>query len=130
MIIRVAPEFVGLGMAFARCPTFWLGMLLIPTTCLIRDVAWKAIKRDVFKTHRHAIQEMEKAHRNVDLSASIQKKYSTKDTRPNFDRRRVSTAASSRKSLGYAFAQEENGAMSQEKVIRSYDTNKNKPSGE
>ncbi|KAF3825933.1 hypothetical protein GH733_006760, partial [Mirounga leonina] len=38
---------------------FWLGLFLVPTACLMEDVAWRAAKHTCKKTLLEEVQELE-----------------------------------------------------------------------
>ncbi|MEE6472637.1 hypothetical protein FKM82_009673 [Ascaphus truei] len=42
-----------------KCGYFWLGLLLVPAACLIKDVAWRAAKHTYHKTLLEQVQEIE-----------------------------------------------------------------------
>uniref|UniRef100_H9G6C4 Phospholipid-transporting ATPase n=1 Tax=Anolis carolinensis TaxID=28377 RepID=H9G6C4_ANOCA len=42
-IIPIAPDMLGQAGMVLRCGYFWLGLLLVPTACLVKDVAWRAL---------------------------------------------------------------------------------------
>ncbi|XP_015745784.1 phospholipid-transporting ATPase IB-like, partial [Python bivittatus] len=41
-IIPIAPDMLGQAGMVLRCGHFWIGLLLVPTACLVKDVAWRA----------------------------------------------------------------------------------------
>uniref|UniRef100_A0A8D0CE00 Phospholipid-transporting ATPase n=1 Tax=Salvator merianae TaxID=96440 RepID=A0A8D0CE00_SALMN len=41
-IIPIAPDMLGQAGMVLRCGYFWLGLFLVPTACLVKDVAWRA----------------------------------------------------------------------------------------
>ncbi|XP_060083999.1 probable phospholipid-transporting ATPase IA isoform X2 [Ylistrum balloti] len=107
---------------------------------LIRDVAWKAIKRTMCKTLKEEVQEKEKLHEDpTPVVLKLTKKRLTETARLL---RNVFTRSSGRMptavdqpppsptpSHGYAFSQEEHGVLTQAELIRVYDSNKEKPEG-
>ncbi|XP_072171022.1 probable phospholipid-transporting ATPase IA [Diadema setosum] len=129
---------------------FWMLLLLIPIAALIRDVAWKAFRRTLFKSLAEEVQEAEVQH--IDPTAIIQK--SVKKSVQYLGKRaqRAKTGFSETSRLltrlfkrspsstrhlaedqevprhGFAFSQEEHGVITQAEVIRAYDTTK-RPSG-
>ncbi|XP_025087156.1 LOW QUALITY PROTEIN: probable phospholipid-transporting ATPase IA [Pomacea canaliculata] len=145
--MRMAPEMLGMDQHVLGCPVFWWGLLLIPFTSLLRDFSWKVFKRTYLKTHRHHVQEMELANKEAIINGSPRKK------RPISERARLLSCSmfgrtgrvpqapvasphlhaqnSPSPSLahGFAFSQEEHGAVPQAQFIRAYDTNKDKPEG-
>lgn len=127
----VAPEFVGMAERVFSTYTFWLGLLLVPTACLMKDVAWKVISRDVFESHLHAVQEMELDNQQVHVFDAIKGMLdsSGRDKRNRRNKKHKLNRRNSASLHGYAFAQEQGGAVSQSDLIRSYDTRKRKPTG-
>ncbi|XP_060084007.1 probable phospholipid-transporting ATPase IA isoform X3 [Ylistrum balloti] len=100
---------------------------------LIRDVAWKAIKRTMCKTLKEEVQEKEKLHEDpTPVVLKLTKKRLTETARLL---RNVFTRSSGRMPTavdqphGYAFSQEEHGVLTQAELIRVYDSNKEKPEG-
>ena len=139
-VVNLAPEMLGMGSHVFGCSIFWMGLFLIPFTCLIRDIAWKAFKRTTHKTLKEEVQEKEKLHEDpTPVVLKLTKKRLTETARLL---RNVFTRSPSRMaggpeqpppsptpSHGYAFSQEEHGVMTQAELIRFYDTSKEKPEG-
>ncbi|GFO09200.1 phospholipid-transporting ATPase, partial [Plakobranchus ocellatus] len=73
-IIGLSPEMYGQASHVLGSSLFWLGLFIIPITTLLRDIVWKALRRDLFKTHRQTVQEMELAHKEVKLESTIRKR--------------------------------------------------------
>ncbi|KAK3719884.1 hypothetical protein RRG08_040183 [Elysia crispata] len=71
--IGISPEMYGQAGYVFGCSLFWLGLFLIPIATLLRDIVWKALRRDLFKTHRQTVQEMELAHKEIKLESTIRK---------------------------------------------------------
>ncbi|XP_021352123.1 probable phospholipid-transporting ATPase IA isoform X2 [Mizuhopecten yessoensis] len=142
MIVDLAPEMYGMDTHVFGCSIFWMGLVLIPLMSLIRDVAWKAIKRTMCKTLKEEVQEKEKLHEDpTPVVLKLTKKRLTETARLL---RNVFTRSSGRmptavdqprqnrlssRSDGYAFSQEEHGVLTQAELIRVYDSNKDKPEG-
>ncbi|XP_064637664.1 probable phospholipid-transporting ATPase IA isoform X4 [Lineus longissimus] len=55
----LGPEMLGMDMYVFNCPIFWMALVLIPIACLVRDLAWKVVRRTLFKTLREEVQELE-----------------------------------------------------------------------
>ncbi|XP_023932468.1 probable phospholipid-transporting ATPase IA isoform X1 [Lingula anatina] len=134
--IDVGPEMVGMDGMVLGCGIFWMGLILVPTMSLLRDVAWKAFRRTVFKTLREEVQEREIA--GMDLSSVIFKATKKRLTETARLLRNVFTRPSTatiqapeaqQRDHGYAFSQEEGGAVALSTVIRQYDTSDRKPDG-
>ncbi|CAI5773158.1 phospholipid-transporting ATPase IB [Podarcis lilfordi] len=100
-IIPIAPDMLGQAGMVLRCGYFWLGLFLVPTACLVKDVAWRAMnERD------HLLKRLgRKTPPSLFRAHSVQQGVSH----------------------GYAFSQEEHGVVSQSQVVRSYDTTKQRP---
>ncbi|XP_052793334.1 probable phospholipid-transporting ATPase IA isoform X2 [Mya arenaria] len=140
--INLAPEMLGMDSMVLGCSIFWMGLLLIPFTCLIRDIAWKVLRRTMFKTLREKVQEAEIAHvdpttivlqttkkRLTETARLLRNVFSRSMNRvPTQDQPQPSPTPS-RVSHGFAFSQEEHGSIAQAELIRVYDTTKEKPQG-
>uniref|UniRef100_A0A8C9VXV1 Phospholipid-transporting ATPase n=1 Tax=Scleropages formosus TaxID=113540 RepID=A0A8C9VXV1_SCLFO len=94
--IPIAPDMLGQVSLLCTPGFFWLGLILIPLVCLLKDVAWNALN--------------ERAH----LLTRVFRKTPSNLVRSNSVQQTVSH--------GYAFSQEEHGVVSQSQVVRSYDT--------
>ncbi|XP_045203321.2 probable phospholipid-transporting ATPase IA isoform X3 [Mercenaria mercenaria] len=146
--INLAPEMVGMDRYVLGCSIFWMGLLLIPFTCLIRDLAWKVLRRTMFKTLREKVQEAEIAH--VDPTTIVLRSTRKKLTETARLLRNVFSRSMNRVPAGdqpppsptpsrgyieeipcdgFAFSQEEHGSIAQAELIRVYDTTKEKPTG-
>ncbi|XP_076070269.1 putative phospholipid-transporting ATPase IA isoform X5 [Mytilus galloprovincialis] len=132
-VVDLAPEMLGMGSHVLGCSIFWMGLFLIPFTCLIRDIAWKALKRTTHKTLKEEVQEKEKLHEDpTPIVLKLTKRKLTETARLL---RNVFTRSPSRMTPGpdqphgYAFSQEEHGVMGQAELIRYYDSSKEKPEG-
>lgn len=148
--LPMAADMAGMDEMIFSSASFWLGMFTIPLMTIIVDVTFKVINRTCFKTLADQVNDMEK--RSVLTSPSQQTLLSetARLIRNVFDSTRrlkgTSSAASEEDSSriaarlahepavelqhGYAFSQEENGAVPQSTIIRVYDTTKAKPSGQ
>uniref|UniRef100_A0A4W6DPE3 Phospholipid-transporting ATPase n=1 Tax=Lates calcarifer TaxID=8187 RepID=A0A4W6DPE3_LATCA len=116
--IPIAPDMLGQASPLSYCWHFWLGLVLVPTACLLKDFAWTATRRTVRKSLLEEVQELEA--RAVDPGAAV-----LRDASGRFI---ISDLSSSLSSDGYAFSQEEHGVVSQSQVVRSYDTTRQRPS--
>uniref|UniRef100_A0A4W2C261 Phospholipid-transporting ATPase n=1 Tax=Bos indicus x Bos taurus TaxID=30522 RepID=A0A4W2C261_BOBOX len=111
--VPVAPEMTGQGSMALVCPHFWLGFFIVPIVCLIQNVAWKSNT-----CHRTLLEEVREMESRVLISV----------TRMFTVRIYLLTASPCfALSDGYAFSQVERAVISQEELVRSYDTTKNKP---
>uniref|UniRef100_A0A4W6DN06 Phospholipid-transporting ATPase n=1 Tax=Lates calcarifer TaxID=8187 RepID=A0A4W6DN06_LATCA len=129
--IPIAPDMLGQAGRVMQCWHFWLGLVLVPTACLLKDFAWTATRRTVRKSLLEEVQELEA--RAVDPGAAVLRdasglkyimlhyivKLFTFFFTSGFI---ISDLSSSLSSDGYAFSQEEHGVVSQSQVVRSYDT--------
>lgn len=135
--IPIAPDMLGQAGRVMQCWSFWLGLILVPTACLLKDVAWNAGRRTFRKSLLEEVQELEA--RAVDPGAAVLRDASGRslNERAHLLTRVFRKAPSSlgrsnsiqqTVSHGYAFSQEEHGAVSQSQVVRSYDTTRQRPS--
>ncbi|XP_071990429.1 phospholipid-transporting ATPase IB isoform X3 [Engystomops pustulosus] len=132
-ILPIAPDMLGQAGMVLRCGYFWLGLLLVPATCLLRDVVWRAAKHTCNKTLLEQVQEIETRSREMSKAAlrdSNGKSLNERDhllkrlgrkTPPSLFR---ANSVQQGVSYGFAFSQEEHGVVSQSQVVRSYDTTK------
>ncbi|XP_072567472.1 phospholipid-transporting ATPase IB isoform X3 [Paramormyrops kingsleyae] len=130
-LVPIAPDMLGQAGKVMQCWSFWLGLILVPVTCLLKDVAWNAGRRTLRKTLMEEVQELEA--RAVDPRAAVLRDSSGRSlnerahlltrvfrkTPSNLVR---SNSVQQTVSHGYAFSQEEHGVVSQSQVVRSYDT--------
>uniref|UniRef100_A0AAV2L9T4 Phospholipid-transporting ATPase n=1 Tax=Knipowitschia caucasica TaxID=637954 RepID=A0AAV2L9T4_KNICA len=135
--IPIAPDMLGQAGRVMQCWHFWLGLVLVPTACLLKDFAWTVMRRTVKKTLLEEVQELEA--RAVDPGAAVLRDASGRSlnerahlltrvfrkTPSNIGR---SNSVQQTVTHGYAFSQEEHGVVSQSQVVRSYDTTQQRPS--
>ncbi|XP_065355630.1 probable phospholipid-transporting ATPase IA isoform X1 [Calliphora vicina] len=132
-VLPVAANFLGMERMIFTTPVFWFGLLLVPVTTLLVDVLFKLVQNTVFKSLTEAVRESEiRKHDPDDVMNETRSSFTetARLLRSVFIRRantRVDTDVEL--SHGYAFSQEEGGAVSQSVIIRSYDTNLQKPRG-
>uniref|UniRef100_A0A672ZMB3 Phospholipid-transporting ATPase n=1 Tax=Sphaeramia orbicularis TaxID=375764 RepID=A0A672ZMB3_9TELE len=122
--IPIAPDMLGQAGRVMQCWHFWLGLVLVPTACLLKDVAWTATRRTVRKSLLEEVQELEA--RAVDPGAAVLRDASGRSRYVFLDL--FTHPPLSVSSDGYAFSQEEHGVVSQSQVVRSYDTTRQRPS--
>nr|DBA32644.1 TPA: hypothetical protein GDO54_000421 [Pyxicephalus adspersus] len=67
-IIPIAPDMLGQAATVLKNGYFWLGLLLVPTACLIRDIAWRAAKHTYHKTILEQVQEIENRSKEISKS--------------------------------------------------------------
>uniref|UniRef100_A0A8B9QD64 Phospholipid-transporting ATPase n=1 Tax=Apteryx owenii TaxID=8824 RepID=A0A8B9QD64_APTOW len=132
-VFPIAPDMLGQAGMVLRCGYFWFGLFLVPTACLVKDVAWRAAKHVYHKTLLEEVQELETKTRELGkamLRDSNGKSVNERDhllkrlgrkTPPSLFR---AHSVQQSVSHGYAFSQEEHGVVSQSEVVRSYDTTK------
>ncbi|XP_035827119.1 probable phospholipid-transporting ATPase IA isoform X2 [Aplysia californica] len=143
-IVGLAAEMVGMDQYVLGCSLFWLGLIIIPFTALLRDFVWKILRREFFKTHRQSVQEMELAHREIKIESAFKKRLRPISERARLLSRNLISLGDrivSRRSgtsqvqqttsvaHGFAFSQEEHGVVNQAEYIRAYDTRREKPEG-
>ncbi|MBN3321692.1 AT8A2 ATPase, partial [Atractosteus spatula] len=57
--IPIAPDMLGQAGMVMKCWSFWLGLLLVPMACLLKDVAWTAGRHTYRKSLLEEVQELE-----------------------------------------------------------------------
>uniref|UniRef100_A0A8D3DBW0 Phospholipid-transporting ATPase n=1 Tax=Scophthalmus maximus TaxID=52904 RepID=A0A8D3DBW0_SCOMX len=135
--IPIAPDMLGQAGRVMQCWHFWLGLVLVPAACLLKDFAWTATRRTVRKSLLEEVQELEA--RAVDPGAAVLRDASGRSLNERAHlltrvfRKTPSSVGRSNSvqqtvSHGYAFSQEEHGVVSQSQVVRSYDTTRLRPS--
>uniref|UniRef100_A0A8C7DQC8 Phospholipid-transporting ATPase n=1 Tax=Oncorhynchus kisutch TaxID=8019 RepID=A0A8C7DQC8_ONCKI len=135
--IPIAPDMQGQADRVMHCWHFWLGLVLVPAACLLKDFAWNAGRRTVKKSLLEEVQELEA--RAVDPGAAVLRDASGRRCVLTLSLSiSLSLALSRFLSIspsplyisldGYAFSQEEHGVVSQSQVCRSYNTTRQRPS--
>ncbi|XP_076728866.2 phospholipid-transporting ATPase IB isoform X2 [Callospermophilus lateralis] len=134
--IPIAPDMRGQATMVLSSAYFWLGLILVPTACLLEDVAWRAAKHTYKKTLLEEVQELETKTRVMGkamLRDSNGKRMNERDRLIKRLGRKTpptlflgGSVNQQCVSHGYAFSQEEHGAVSQEEIVRSYDTTQRK----
>ncbi|KAJ9151787.1 Phospholipid-transporting ATPase [Pleurostoma richardsiae] len=109
-MLNFSEEYHGLVPRLFTSPVFWLQTVVLAVLCLLRDFAWKYIKRMYRPQTYHHIQEIQK--------------YNIQDYRPRMEQfqkaiRKVRQVQRMRKQRGYAFSAADE---SQTRVIQAYDT--------
>uniref|UniRef100_A0A8C2SNW5 Phospholipid-transporting ATPase n=1 Tax=Coturnix japonica TaxID=93934 RepID=A0A8C2SNW5_COTJA len=61
----IAPDMLGQAGMVLRCGHFWFGLFLVPTVCLVKDVAWTAAKHTYHKSLLEQVQELEMKTREL-----------------------------------------------------------------
>ncbi|KRG04764.1 probable phospholipid-transporting ATPase IA isoform X2 [Drosophila mojavensis] len=131
--LSFASNFAGMDSQLLSTPVFWFALVLVPIASLLIDVICKLIHNTVFKTLTDAVREQE-IQRNDPSQVMEESRSSFTETARllrNVFTRRANTRVETELELshGYAFSQEEGGAVPQSIVIRAYDTNLPKPEG-
>nr|XP_023846083.1 phospholipid-transporting ATPase IA isoform X2 [Salvelinus alpinus] len=128
-LISLAPEMSGEADMMFSSGVFWMGLIFIPVTSLVFDVAYKVVKKVCFKTLVDEVQELEALSK--DPGALVHGKSLTERAQLLKNVFKKSTVSMYRSDSmqqnllhGYAFSQDENGVVSQSEVIRAYDTTK------
>jgi len=118
-IIPFASNMTGMINLLFSNPTFWACLMLVPTLTLLLDVTVKAIQATVFKTETDVkrIEELLSGRASPSGSCFSLKK---KKKRQAGSQNEIELAEVTAR--GYAFSQEEQGAVSQSEYIRRYDT--------
>ncbi|KAI1433937.1 hypothetical protein GGR50DRAFT_695569 [Xylaria sp. CBS 124048] len=109
-MLGISTELRGIIPVLYSSPYFYIQTVFLPLACLIRDVAWKYVRRMYYPRSYHHIQEIQK--------------YNIQDYRPRMEQfqkaiRKVRQVQRMRKQRGYAFSQADE---SQTRVINAYDT--------
>uniref|UniRef100_A0A8C2G470 Phospholipid-transporting ATPase n=1 Tax=Cyprinus carpio TaxID=7962 RepID=A0A8C2G470_CYPCA len=128
-LIPLAPDMSGEADMMFSSGVFWMGLIFIPITSLVFDVAYKVY----FKTLVDEVQELEALSK--DPGAVVHGKSLTERAQLLKNVFKKSTVSLYRSDSmqqnilhGYAFSQDENGVLSQSEVIRAYDTTKQRTS--
>ncbi|CAG2109753.1 unnamed protein product [Medioppia subpectinata] len=131
----VGADMAGIDQMIFSSGVFWFGIGIIPLSALLVDISYKLISRTCFKTLTDQITEMELANSPSQQSMLLETArlfknvFHVKRDKSKDGRRRHRQEVELDLQHGYAFSQEEHGAISQSNVIRSYDTTRSKPSG-
>jgi len=125
--MKIAPNMFELHFMLYSSSLFWLNLILIPVTTLFIDFVFHICQRTFFKNSRQYVQELEiiKKLKPEEWSISgsgLPMRSGVPSIEGSINRGRTDR--------GYAFSQEEGGLVGQGELIRRYDTNLDKPSGE
>jgi len=128
----VASNMAGMSEILLSSPVFWFSLLLVPTITLLLDVSYRAIKTTVFTTETDRIRIAEVMNKEVAVYVQGGKRPLTESSRllrnvrkrfrKNKQRQEEQATMEMDVRHGYAFSQEEAGAVSQGEYIRRYDT--------
>ncbi|XP_045316320.1 phospholipid-transporting ATPase IB-like isoform X2 [Leopardus geoffroyi] len=132
--IPVAPEMTGQVSVVLVCPHFWLGFFIVPIVCLILNLLWTSIRNTCNRTLLEEVRNMERGRvQELHLPTAFEKSVKTEHLqlplssqlhKVVFQDESVDRSAP----RGYAFSQLEQGVITQEELVRSYDTTKIKTS--
>jgi len=128
----LAANMVGMIWLLISSPVFWFLLLMVPSITLLFDVCQRAISTTVFTSESDRIRIAEIMEREVSPyveggrnqpteSSSLLKNMKNTFTRSK-RRQKEKDDLEMNARRGYAFSQEEGGAISQTDYIRSYDT--------
>ncbi|KAG8188801.1 hypothetical protein JTE90_009192 [Oedothorax gibbosus] len=134
---NLASDMVGMDTMVLSSAVFWMSLFIVPFIALIGDFTFKVLRRTLHKSLTEAVRESEAT--NTDPSNVIvghgtkQRLTETAKLLKNVFRRPSSHVSTVPLEMelqhGYAFSQEEHGAVPQSELIRAYDTTKMKPQG-
>ncbi|XP_053419309.1 phospholipid-transporting ATPase IB-like [Nycticebus coucang] len=129
-ILLIAPEMTRQGNMVLICPVFWLGFVIIPIACLMQNIMWKSIRNSYNKTFLEEVRELERNKvTGFDISKLLER-------RAQATNRQMSTSTQPSEVIfqdtsvdlsiprGYAFSQTEQSVITQEELVRCYDTTK------
>jgi phospholipid-transporting ATPase len=131
----VGADMCGIDQMIFSSGVFWFGIGIIPLSALLIDISYKLISRTCFKTLADEIMEMELANSPSQQSMLLETArlfknvFHVKRDKSKDVRRRHRQEVELDLQHGYAFSQEEHGAVPQSTLIRVYDTTRSKPSG-
>ncbi|XP_018568743.1 probable phospholipid-transporting ATPase IA isoform X3 [Anoplophora glabripennis] len=113
---------------------FWLGLIVVPIITALPDLTVKVVQGTIFKSLTDIVRESEIKKSDSSTIFRGEPKNSLSETArllKNVFSRRTTPRIEMEVELshGFAFSQEEGGAVSQTEVIRAYNTNIPKPAG-
>ncbi|XP_073899862.1 phospholipid-transporting ATPase IB-like isoform X2 [Castor canadensis] len=126
--IPMAPEMRGQADMTLICPYFWLGFVIVPSLCLIPNLFWKSIRNTHNRSLLEEIRELESRKIiGVDLSKMFQNRMKTRSLQMSLATQPYEVVLQDNSvdlsaPHGYAFSQTEQAAVTQEELVRSYDT--------
>ncbi|XP_075419671.1 phospholipid-transporting ATPase IB-like [Tenrec ecaudatus] len=83
--IPASPEMSGQINMILTCPHFWLGLLIVPTICLVQNILWRSVTNTCKKTLLEEVRELESSkvksqedyhRRNVESRVKAEKQHS------------------------------------------------------
>jgi len=121
--IPFAANMTGMINLLFSNPNFWGCLILVPTLTLLLDVTVRAVQATVFKTETD-VARIEELGRTASIGSCFSLKKKRKLAARGGSQNSIELAEVTRR--GYAFSQEERGAVSQSEYIRRYDTRSSK----
>jgi phospholipid-transporting ATPase len=121
--IGISAEMSGMAANLLSGGIFWFGLILVPIFALVPDVSYKVLQRTLFKTESQAIQESEIYNRDVEpliRSTLLTETARLLKNKFSFRKKAQSSPEPEQHYRGFAFSQEENGAVTQTNLIRAY----------
>ncbi|XP_056447306.1 phospholipid-transporting ATPase IA-like [Gadus chalcogrammus] len=128
--IPLAQDMPGEAEMMYTSGVFWMALLLVPVTALLLDVVLTVVRRSVWTSLSDDVRQLEASrqdpatvvqNRSLSERAQLLRNVFGRATEPSYSEN------SQQQNLlhGYAFSQDENGALSQSDLVRSYDTTTN-----
>lgn len=136
--LRIGAEMTGMAWIMMSSSLFWLALVFIPCATLIWDLVIKSIFTIALPTPRErAVMKLKSTtspqgfERLTSYSSAVLEnvrliRYSIRSDRQRSD---SSSARAVQARYGYAFSQEEDGAIAQTELVRHADSTISKPSG-
>jgi len=128
----VASNMAGMVELLLSSPVFWLLLILVPTITLLADLVFRALKTTVFTSETDRIRIAEIMNKEVSVYLDGEQRHPSESSgllnnmRKKLQRNKKRAMEQANMELdvrhGYAFSQEERGAVSQTEYIRRYDT--------
>ncbi|RWS16411.1 putative phospholipid-transporting ATPase IA-like protein [Dinothrombium tinctorium] len=130
--LPLAADMVAMYKLCFSTAVFWMGLPVIPFATLLTDLVYKVVSRTCFKTLADEVTELELSSSSsqtilTETARLIRNVFDTTKRGKRHRRRKVDSELELQH--GYAFSQEEHGAVPQSQIIRVYDSTKAKPSG-
>lgn len=118
----IAHEVYGIAWQMYSSGVFYMAAILVPVVALYRDFLWEVVRFNFFRSYADHVRLCE---RRGDVAAQLGRLASPAPEDLEID------GLQSFEHRGYAFSQNENSdSITQADVIRKYDTNVQKPTGE
>lgn len=131
--LPLAADMVGMDRLIFSSSVFWAGLAIIPLITILSDLIYKIVSRTCFKTLADEVLEKELLASNSQQTLLTETARLIRNvfdpTKRGKRQRRSKIDTDVELQHGYAFSQEENGAVLQSQLIRVYDSTKTKPSG-